>query len=226
MKKIFLFSTCLIFSLTSIAQYIISSDEVDSNYASPWLVEDKLGYIGPYHFGESEGESTLLILVAGDIVCAQEQAGSFEGDGANMIWLKTFVTYSNVRIEGNHFYSDQKNGEFVKIEEDEDPVGGLLIDGEIGYESGSIELSFAGKFPFASFEILTDYTLSIMTKDELKIARNEIFARYGYTFRKGGAMEAYFMEQTWYEAQYENVDAFLTEIELENIRLIKLREAK
>ncbi len=60
-----------------------------------------------------------------------------------------------------------------------------------------------------------------MTKNELEIMRNEIFARYGLKFSLGGEMDLYFRQQKWYKPQYENVTKFLTQLELGNIELIK-----
>ena len=60
-----------------------------------------------------------------------------------------------------------------------------------------------------------------MTSDQLSIMRNEIYARYGYTFRKKGEMDTYFNNQSWYQSQHQNVNSFLTAIERYNIALIK-----
>jgi hypothetical protein len=51
--------------------------------------------------------------------------------------------------------------------------------------------------------------------------RNEIFARYGYKFKSGGEMDKYFKSQDWYSGQHDNVNDFLTELEKENIKLIR-----
>ena len=55
--------------------------------------------------------------------------------------------------------------------------------------------------------------------------RNEIFARYGYIFKEGGEMEKYFKSQDWYTPEHKNVNDFLTEIEKENLKLIREVEA-
>ncbi|MFO7897054.1 MAG: YARHG domain-containing protein [Candidatus Cloacimonadales bacterium] len=75
-------------------------------------------------------------------------------------------------------------------------------------------------FPEASERLLSKTELLHLTKDELKIMRNEIFASKGYNF-KTNRYKSYFTEQKWYEPQYENVGNELTEIEKENIKLIK-----
>ncbi len=73
---------------------------------------------------------------------------------------------------------------------------------------------------------LNDLELSIKSKQELKIMRNEIYARYGYAFIDGGEMDKYFRHQDWYKPYYTNVDSFLTQIEIYNIVKIKEFENK
>lgn len=67
--------------------------------------------------------------------------------------------------------------------------------------------------------------LSGMTKEQLRIARNEIYARYGWQF-EAPDLAQYFGERTWY-APSENVDdTILSEIELANLELLKEAEKK
>lgn len=56
--------------------------------------------------------------------------------------------------------------------------------------------------------------------------RNEIFARYGLIFQKGGQMDKYFSRQKWYRKNYNKVNQWLTKIELLNIETIKKVENK
>ena len=50
--------------------------------------------------------------------------------------------------------------------------------------------------------------------------RNEVYARYGMIFKKGGDMEKYFSKQDWYYANEENTDKFLSQLEKDNIKLV------
>jgi hypothetical protein len=65
-----------------------------------------------------------------------------------------------------------------------------------------------------------------MSKIELKIIRNEIFARYGMIFKKGSEMDLYFKKQDWYQPQYKSVDQFLTQLEKDNLTIIKKAESE
>lgn len=77
-----------------------------------------------------------------------------------------------------------------------------------------------GLYPEASQRILNANDLKGLNNFDLKVMRNEIYARYGYIF-KTQEMKDYFNEQNWYKGKHKNVDKFLTEIERKNIEFIK-----
>lgn len=80
-----------------------------------------------------------------------------------------------------------------------------------------------GEYPDASLKVLTSSDLSGFSKRELKIMRNEIFARHGYIF-KTDDMKKHFASKQWYEPKYNDVNNMLTEIEKQNIRTIQQLE--
>ncbi len=86
-----------------------------------------------------------------------------------------------------------------------------------------LRTNFKGKNPETSERLLTEKELKNTSKKQLKIMRNEIYARYGYIF-KTEEMSTYFKKQENYLAVMEDVDAFLSEIEIKNIALIKRLE--
>ena len=77
-----------------------------------------------------------------------------------------------------------------------------------------------GRFPQASERLLTFDDVRNLSKTDLKIMRNEIFARRGYIF-KTSDMKTYFEYQSWYSPKYDDVTPLFTEIEKKNISLIK-----
>lgn len=79
-----------------------------------------------------------------------------------------------------------------------------------------------GIFAVASQRLLSKQELlsDEYSRYDLKIMRNEIYARHGYIFSRGGEMELYFQSQSWYNPIYENVDDLLSSMELENIQTI------
>jgi YARHG domain-containing protein len=80
-----------------------------------------------------------------------------------------------------------------------------------------------GKFQFASTQLLIDNVLYKYKPNQLKIMRNEIFARHGYIF-KTNEMNEYFKSQDWYEPTGGNIGEKLSEIEKLNVKLIKRYE--
>ena len=52
-------------------------------------------------------------------------------------------------------------------------------------------------FPDSDIRKLTSTDLTYLTKEQLKIARNEIYARHGHIFQTKD-MQAYFLKQSWY----------------------------
>jgi hypothetical protein len=210
-------------------------DDIDGTKLQPWITKDKTNYQFAYHFGDSELESNLVILVGPSKCYAQISGGDWSADGKE--WIKKVETLSNVRIEGNKFFSDKTNGEFVLYKNGTEttqclkvykPWSGVTEKGqyEVGFVAGKIELFFDGKYPQASMRVLTPEELDKLSKAELQLMRNEIYARYGFVFKKGGAMYLHFSKQDWYKAQNADVNKFLTELERENIAKIQQQENK
>lgn len=86
-----------------------------------------------------------------------------------------------------------------------------------------------GKYPQSSTRYLTVNDLSGLSNAELRIMRNEIFARNGYVF-KTEAMSNYFNRIDWYrKIDKLNVNddgsSLLTDIEKANIKIIQKYEA-
>ncbi|MDZ4810926.1 MAG: YARHG domain-containing protein [Bacteroidota bacterium] len=80
--------------------------------------------------------------------------------------------------------------------------------------------STPGRFPQSSERLLTNSDLMGLNLLDLKIMRNEIYARHGFIFQKDD-MRQFFNSQSWYRPLYVNVDNLLTSVEKSNIHLIK-----
>lgn len=80
-----------------------------------------------------------------------------------------------------------------------------------------------GEFPEASQRLLKDKDVNNLLKYELELMRNEIFARHGYCFKKKDLREQ-FEDKDWYVPHTVDVRGDLTEIEKQNIALIKKYE--
>ncbi|KAA0548385.1 YARHG domain-containing protein [Bacillus sp. BGMRC 2118] len=66
---------------------------------------------------------------------------------------------------------------------------------------------------------LSEFEISGLTKAELRLARNEIYARHGYVFNSED-LQRYFSAQNWY-FPIHTYDGMLTDIERYNVDLIK-----
>ncbi len=210
----------------------IGFEPIDQAKVGNWLVDRTGEYEGVYHFGESESESELILIVNPEGITAQIRAGHWNKDVT--AWIQEFHNLTNVRINGPLFLSDQTNGSFVTYEKAGQLFYGLLLNNpwsggepgvsEIGIRIQDLAHYHNGRFPEASRRPLKKIDLMTKSPEELRIMRNEIFARYGYIFRPGGEMNRYFRQQNWYLPQHEDVSAFLTDLEKDNITRILAME--
>lgn len=92
-----------------------------------------------------------------------------------------------------------------------------------GNTASTIQSISPGMYPQASERFLSRSEIANLNKDQLKIMRNEIFARHGYIF-KTPDMKSYFAQQSWYHGQFHNVNSMLSGIEKQNIELIRKYE--
>ena len=80
-----------------------------------------------------------------------------------------------------------------------------------------------GIYPEASKRLLKVSDIEGLTSWDLKIMRNEIYARHGYIF-KTQEMIQYFNNENWYYPRFNNVEHKLSAIEKKNIKFIKSYE--
>lgn len=83
-------------------------------------------------------------------------------------------------------------------------------------------------FPNSASQLLTTADLQGKTAYQLRIARNEIYARHGRTF-KDSSLQNYFNSCSWYKVNssynYSNDNANLNDVEKKNITIIKNYES-
>jgi hypothetical protein len=81
----------------------------------------------------------------------------------------------------------------------------------------------AGVFPEASTRLLAEKDVQNMYKQELRIMRNAIYARHGYSFKMKD-MREHFDHEDWYMPLHTDIRKDLTTIEVKNAELIKRYE--
>lgn len=79
----------------------------------------------------------------------------------------------------------------------------------------------AGLYPFTSQRKVTYDDIAYLSSSELRIMRNEIYARHGYIF-KSKDLRNYFLSQGWYEPM--TYDVVLSTIEQYNVNFIRQYE--
>lgn len=117
---------------------------------------------------------------------------------------------------------EQYNVEYIKQFEqsiEQSVPSGKFYDHQTGawYERQAND----GIFPISRHRKLTYEDISSFSKGELRLIRNEIFARYGYIFSSNDLRE-YFSRQPWYRPLSNEVH--LTDIEQYNVNFIKQYE--
>ena len=176
----------------------------------------------------------MRIIICDTITIAQ--TSYYDVDSTTGGFKAAFENFTNVRIKGDKFFSDQRNGEFVIYKNEYGTVTGLFIykpwtykfndGGEFGSRFPDEGVYMVGDYPFTSTKLVTEKELQKYTSQELKIIRNEIYARYGFIFQSNGQMDKYFSQKNWYKKSNKQVDQWLTSIELRNIETIKKVEKK
>ncbi|OUS18267.1 YARHG domain-containing protein [Nonlabens dokdonensis] len=71
----------------------------------------------------------------------------------------------------------------------------------------------------ASNTVLTNEDVENLKKSDLRIIRNTIYARHGYSF-KNRPLRVFFDAQPWYIPVYSNITKEFSQIELDNIQLL------
>ena len=71
---------------------------------------------------------------------------------------------------------------------------------------------------------LTIGQLSRLADVDLRIMRNEIYARRGLRFAGGGEMQRHFESKDWYHPEADDVSDRLTELDALNIAMIRRAE--
>lgn len=78
----------------------------------------------------------------------------------------------------------------------------------------------------ASARLLTQNEIRQLSKPELALARNAIYARHGYQF-KNPELSEFFAKQSWFKPSNIKIDSIpFTRIELDNIKLIRAQESQ
>lgn len=221
-------------SLVSFSQNL-NGLNIDESKLMNWISKDPSEYSGVYKFGLNESLAYLRIFLKEDTTIQVRTRYQLEPGGE---WQGGYLTDNLAAIGySGSIKFDRFTGRFVKYEDFGRTFYCVKVDGSLAgfadpkefYELGEKQepnFSYFGKYPNASTTQLDPKELFKMSSQELKIMRNEIFARYGYIFQEGGEMDKYFRQQRWYKPEVDDVNELLTKLEIRNIQLIRTEEQR
>lgn len=127
---------------------------------------------------------------------------------------KTFKYNPNIKLEHSKSYVDwTKYNETVEQIEMEENEFEEWVSKEFSSATNKIyEIN-------ASSILLRDEDVNNLKKGDLKIIRNTIYARHGYSF-KNRPLRVFFDAQNWYIPVHSNIKNEFTDIEKHNIKLL------
>lgn len=133
----------------------------------------------------------------------------------NEIWARRGLKFELPGIRQyfawRDWYKPLKNQKLVKLNQ---------------FEEANVQLFLAQEAKIreklSTEELPEDFAQSMFTED-LRILRNEMYARHGRVF-KDLELQKYFAAQTWYTANPEFKDEMLSEIEFKNLAKIRMAE--
>lgn len=96
-------------------------------------------------------------------------------------------------------------------------------DLEASEEGRKRRYTISDMYNICSDRLLTDEDIKHFTKKELRIVRNQIYAKHGYIF-KSKDLQEYFSQFYWYSPTSRDVARQLTKTETANVAFIKARE--
>ena len=100
----------------------------------------------------------------------------------------------------------------------------VIVEQENRLKAASNNNKYVGEYPFTSTRKVTEEDLYYKSAAELRIMRNEIYARNGYIF-DNEELHYYFSQKSWYKPEKPYIkESEFSEIEKHNIDFIKLHE--
>lgn len=152
------------------------------------------------------------------------------------------LTGSGIAGDKKSLVSDEaieKAGLLMNSNDSESSITVLALDEDITITQNGVSAQSAAKtgtssdsdyiLPDSGTKYLTDADVSGLSKQDLKIARNEIMARHGRIF-KSQDLKEHFESKSWYNGTIDpdsfdaNINSYLSAVEFANIDMIKKYE--
>lgn len=228
MKLFFAFLALLCLSQTTVqAQEIWAKTLITSECASggmDYYFFRDFQFIGrcsdcestPYvEYGSWEQDGREITLTTEMVYEGEPEGGPIPPCGAVCI----YESYRAERYKRKGVETFTYNPEQEGCESWKDGAPDWLKEGGYSVHGALRQTDIQRDYTQASNEELTEADLTGMSKAQLRIMRNEIFASYGYSF-KSKDLQKHFRERGMY-GYMSDVSAFLSDREIENIELIQ-----
>jgi hypothetical protein len=149
---------------------------------------------------------------------------------------KQFTYNPDAMLRADSELVDWENTKEGEVAYDEDAIQEMALDEEGNIDSLKIaeqpKTYIATVYRIASDQVfvlnaskklLSEEQLKNLTKLDMEIIRNTIFARHGYSFKRT-SLRYFFESAYWYVPVSNNIDKDLTKLEKENIALLTRME--
>lgn len=107
-QKLFILSLNLYLQQTLIAQDVIrfGFESYSKSKFSEWSASKK-EYVGTYHFGDSEWEWDLDIIITESVICAQKRKSDWVVENGELIEVRhIYLTFNNLTLDKNKIYTE------------------------------------------------------------------------------------------------------------------------
>lgn len=109
----------------------------------------------------------------------------------------------------------------------EDRIELSLISAALGEWQGSADVPAAQRNPLEDPNVLSQQLtlaqVEVLSRRDLRLLRNTIYARHGRPF-KSEILQVYFADKAWYHERADYSDAMLTDVDKRNIQLVQSME--
>ena len=171
---------------------------------------------------KSSGNSSMQVIIVIGIILVVGYFFVKDSDWFNNLFEEEQEEIEQIAVEEEVENTNQNLTikEIQVVVEEAETIETPQQDIQLNTQNQNLNTAIPGRFPQASERFLTNVDLQNLNKNDLKIMRNEIYARHGYIFQTN-EMKSYFKYQDWYIPKHNNVNSMLTDIEMKNIELIK-----
>lgn len=150
------------------------------------------------------------------------------GEDGKKAFNDEFNTFSRYGADSYITFVDVEDTKPVAdVDYNGEDVDSIAVDTNVqpnqSYNSGDGGNAGGDDYDWLSTRLATSADIAGKSKAEIRIMRNYIFARHGYTFKDKG-LQQHFAQYSWYSPQRSDVTGLLNSVEQKNIAFLKSYE--